>query len=559
MKNLILKYEETREKVPTIKCDKYYLHSKYAPVKEARRLAEEQYRPHHLHVVFGFGAGYFVEELIDQFKFNEPILLIDPLIDSNSIIFENKKNYERLYHVTTDSYQAIEIIANKLSDFTTNITLIVSPNYNHIFPSELKDIAELIRDTQNRQYTNIYTSAYFALNWQINYTMNLQNIEKDLSLNVLKKKYSAPVVIAAGGPSLTKQLPNLKKYREKIILICAGSTINSLLEASIIPDYVVSIDGGEENYQHFKKLNLSDSQLIYSPTMHYKIRDSFNGNALVMVPNVKSALSEHLKNYFSKDYPIISGGGSVAHFSLSVAKYISSGPICLIGQDLAFTDDLTHASGNRHSQKNTDHKMKVIGYNGDTVYTDSKFKTMINTFNEMQVLEKHENVVFNCTEGGAKLSKYKQMPFEEYLNLYTKENITKLNLDEFDLEKGEFKFNWKKDKEQYNIILSLLKEGLSLVKTYNDEIFSPKFAKKISDIENKLNKMYKKTCLDMLLEPNIVFAEHQFLPKLNENKQEEALRVKTYIIELYSSCLESIEKYIREVESILEEQIDVRN
>lgn len=40
--------------------------------------------------------------------------------------------------------------------------------------------------------------------------MNLYYVHKDQSLKELYNKYDCPVILASGGPSLTKQLPLLK-------------------------------------------------------------------------------------------------------------------------------------------------------------------------------------------------------------------------------------------------------------------------------------------------------------------------------------------------------------
>lgn len=555
MNDFKIEYEMTREKVNTIKCNSYYLHSKYAPIKEAKRLANEYYKPHHLHVVFGYGHGYLVEELIKKFQFNEPILLIDPLLDYKRIEFDLPK-YERLYYVPLESSQKVSALAMELSSYSTNVTCITSHNYNHIFPNELVSVMKLVKDTLNKQVSNISTGAFFAESWQVNYALNIFNLNKDYSLKKLKKVYNKPVVVAAGGPSLTKQLPLIQEYRQKIILICAGSTINSLLKANIYPDYVVSIDGGEANYEHFKDIYLENTQIIYSAMNHYGIRDSFKENGFLFVPHVRSEMMLHLKKHFGEDYPILAGGGSVAHFALSAAKYMTTGPIALVGQDLAYTNNLTHASGNKNSSESKMDALheQVEGYFGGMVDTDVKFKIMIETFNDLELYDKHENVVFNCTEGGAKLIEYKQITFADFLESYTAEEIN-LYKDFYHNHNSENKVSyWENEKIVYNKILRLLTEGISLIKCNKSSLLPPKTIKKIGKIEKKLNELYEEACLNVLLEPIIIFAEHEFLPALNETKEDETKRAREYVVRLYTLCKEAINAYIKKVENILDER-----
>lgn len=549
--NLEIKYEKARDGHETLKIDGYYLHSKYAPIKEAQRFAKERYQPHHLHIVFGYGLGYIVDALINQCHFHEPILLIDPLIDQG-LLKMKKHSYERLYYVPMTSLEVVENIADKLGSYTPNILFIPSINYNHIALDSLQKIAELVRDVQQKQITNINTSGWFAMLWQMNYIFNLPYTSHDLSLNVLNKYYDKPVVIASGGPSLTKQLPFLQKYRDQVILICAGSAINSLLKFDIEPDYIVSVDGGEPNFNHFKNLNLKNSQLIYSPMMHYGIRPIFQNDAFVFIPHVRPGLKRHLQERFHRDFPIISGGGSVAHFALSIAKYITTGPICLIGQDLAYTNHQSHAEGNRCMWNNAVGNLSLDGYDGQLVNSTSQFKIMINTFNEMQVLEPHDNKVFNCTEGGAKLKNYEQISFLHFLECYSDIKINLYKPINKIIDSNDFSI--EKEFDIYEEILDYLRKGKRITEKELGPVFTTKGIQKLKLIEKNLNRLYKDTCLDMLLEPNIVFAEHQFLPKIDETKEQEFKRVKAYILQLYTSCQESIENYIAKVKSLLKER-----
>lgn len=548
---LVIQKEETRDNHETIKINGYYVHSKYKPIDEALHFAEKNYHPHHLHIILGYGLGYIVEALIKKFSFNEPILLVDPLLDQN-ILKLHSHDYDRLYYMPLNSIEAIEKLADQLGSYTTNIVFIASINYDHIFPLISKEINLFTEELKYKQLTNINTSNYFAMQWQINYMINLQKIENDNSLRILYKHYDVPIVVAASGPSLTKQLNFLREYREKIILICAGSTINALIAAEIEPDYVISVDGGEGNEKQFSSVHLAKAQLIYEPMTHYSVRKRFEKKSFVFTPTVRPGLKNHLERTLKREFPSISGGGSVAHFALSVAKYITKGPICLIGQDLAYTNNQSHADGSKYITNNQQGNLKVEGYNGGEVISSSIFKVMINTFNELQVFEPHTNKVFNCTEGGAKLEQYEQVPFLHFLKEFSNDNVTIQRNMDLEFITNEFLMN--NEFQVYNEILSLLEQGRNLAEEEQGPSFSKKGIIKLGEIEKKLNSLYKKTCLDMLLEPHIIAAEHRFLPSVNETKEQEFKRVKNYIIQLYTNCYESIKQYRVNLNQVLEKE-----
>lgn len=548
-------FETTKDNLMTIKLDGYYLHSKYNPIREAKEIAKNIYKPHHLHIIFGYGMGYIINELIQLRKFNEPILIVDPLIDKGILILQTKES-DNVYHSSLDSIELIRNDISSLADMTSKLTYYVSPNYKKVFLKEVHLLAELVSNSQKKEMMNIATTKQFSLEWQINYAMNLKKLSTDYSLNELYKKYSCPVIVAASGPSLNKQLDNLKKYREKIILICAGSTINTLLKNNIRPDYVVSIDGGINNYKHFENVNLSGIELIYSSILHYKVREQFSSKAFIFAPHVRPQIAAMLKEKTGENFPIITGGGSVAHFAVSIAKFITRGPICLIGQDLAYTNNQTHSVGNKNN-KSIENKETILidGYYDEKIVSSSVFQSMIHTFEDMNVMQPHESLLFNCTEGGAKINGYTQMPFKLFLENYTQDFVFKLNLD---LEKKNTEKDFLKDEfESYSKIIYYLEKGIGIIEKEKGPLFSKKGLESVQRTERKLNILYEKTCVDMLLEPLIRFAEHEFLPPPDENEFDEFKRVKEYITVLYKRSIEMMTKYIEQLNKILKEESEI--
>lgn len=547
-----INFEQAKNKEKTVKVNGYYLHSKFNPSLEAEKIVKDVYQPHHLHIIFGYGMGYIIEELSKKRKFNEPIIVIDPLLDKGIFKLKNADNHN-IYYRDVEQPEDIRDTMAKLAGMTNKIHFFISPNYKKIFLNESHKIAQLVNDVQKREIINISTAMRYALDWQINYAMNLRNINNDMSLNKLFKIYECPIVVAASGPSLSKQLSLLKEYRKRIILICAGSTINSLLNAGIQPDYVVSIDGGINNFQHFENIKLDYSELIYSPLVHYKVRNQFTSTCYSFVPYVRPSISIILKKKIQKELPIINGGGSVAHYALSIAKYMTSGPICMIGQDLAYTNNQTHSNGNKNNKLiENSNVILVDGYFNDKVKTDISFKGMIQTFEEMNNFHPHENYIFNCTEGGAKINGYLQKSFQDFLDQYAVEEVTKVSITCLNSETQADLL--KKDFEIYDRILNLLKKGLKVIEKELGPVFSQDGINQIKKIERKLNALYLETCVDMLLEPIITFAEHEFLPPIDENKYEEFKRVKKYINVLYEESILMMEIYIERLNEILKEE-----
>lgn len=542
-----LEKELAKTNFETLKINNLYVHSKFNPIRESEGIAIKNYKPHHLHVLFGYGLGYVVDELIKQFQFNEPILIIDPLVD-DGLLRVKEHNYKRLYLGNYSNRELLSNILSHLSSYSNKVCFIVNPNYDKLFTVELSQVLTLVRNAQVREIYNVNTINKFADQWQLNNLFNIKNILADKSLIDLKKVYECPIVVASSGPSLTKQIPLLKSNRDKFILICAGSTINVLLKHDIEPDYIVSIDGGLANYNHFKDLVLQYPKLIYATSSHYKIRNSFKSKGYAFIPACFGALKSYFLLNFKVDLTQVIGGGSVAHYALSIAKLMTTGPIALIGQDLAYTGGISHADGHNKNMRIQDTSKKVREVDAyyeeqGKVQTTDTFYGMIDTFEQLQLTAPHENTVFNCTEGGAKIALYEQISFKTFIDNYCLLSVKRIdsideNNSEVDIEKVI-----KNELDGYKSIKKLLTEGITITKKEYGPKFNQSTLNKLKGIDSKLQSLYKKYNLDNLLEPIVLKNEVKFLPEINETPLMVFKRVKEYTITLYKECLAAIESF----------------
>lgn len=534
------------------------LHSKYNPIQEAEKNAQSNYEPHCLHVVFGYGNGYLIDALVKEFKFNENILVVDPLIDLGYLEFKNHEKIEHLYYWSPNSINTLAFTLGQIAPVRdTKIKVIVSNHYNNIFPTELKSLLEGLKESQTRSLVNKNTLIIFGETWQRNFVGNLKNLIEDEPIQKLKKYYSCPVVMVSGGPSLTKQLSQLKLIRDNIIIVCAGSTINSLLAVDIEPDYVLSIDGGEPNYNHFKALKLDYADLVYTPTSHYQIRKCFSRRAFTLNVSDRKNVEEYLKEKFNYPLQSLIGGGTVAHYALSFSKYITSGPIAMIGQDLAFTNNQSHALNNKNFESMDDltNTLEVDGYNGDKVKTSGAFFAMIKSFEEMNKFYPHENKLFNCTEGGAKLKGYEEISFKDFCTDYVEKiKVERFNLNQKNLQSNErLKKVWNDELRVYSKLEKIINDALNelgLIK--GTMLFSNQTITLLDKIDKQILFYLKEIQMDFILTPLALEVEEMFLEKLNETEQEKFNRVFKQsetlydkLIELVIRCKKIVEKAIK--------------
>ncbi|MGE7945696.1 motility associated factor glycosyltransferase family protein [Lysinibacillus sp. NPDC093688] len=529
----------------TLKLNEYFVHSKYNPIKEAEQLVDRQYTLHHTHIIFGYGCGYIVEALLKRRAFEETIIVVDPLFNNQTL--ELKHQAPNLFAFNSTVIPIFELYINEIAANTrVSFKTICTPNYDKVFPNEYKGLLKKIVDIQYKNRTNDYTLIRYAKDWQRNFIENLRNLNEDSSIEELHRQYNCPVVVASGGPSLTKQIPLLKKYRNNMILISAGSTTNSLISNNIEPDYVVTIDGGEPNYNHFKQLNLRNAEIIYGLQNHYKVRESFSQRGYIIGTESFDKLSMYLETEFNIEFPTLEYGGSVAHAAFNIAHYISSGEIALIGQDLAYTDDLTHAANNKHARKIDEAFIKereafqVEGYYGEPVWTNPVFQSMKLDFEALITVKKPDEPFFNCTEGGVKINGFEQITLEDFLMKFSNnEEVTKVKRNNIGLN-----LDTHKSLKQLLLNLDELKEkldkGITLLKSIESlKGYDNKSLKKFNSVEKSVNKLLDKIPMEPMTNIITIDILNNYLPVENESDNEAYMRANRQTKALYTQLQEA--------------------
>ncbi len=536
-----IEYLNTKNGEKTVKINDYFLHSKYNPSKEASEFADKNFKPERLQLIYGYGAGHFVKAIQKKAKNGEKIIVIEPIL---SIVDEIKD----LIVISASSEAEIREKLDENITLTDNINVIISPNYDKIDDYIYSQVLNAINKKMHSDFVAESTHRFFNKQWPENYLLNLQYILKDQSILKLKEKNSAPVVIASGGPSLTKQLDNLKLYRNNIILIAAGSTVNTLLHNNIQPDYVITVDGSEANFNHFKDIKNIDSKIIYTLYNHHLIRPVFSNEGYYFTAN--STMDRHLQKFIEEPVPFLSGGTSVANYAYSLATYITTGPISIIGQDLAFTNNKTHADYNKNSRQLEEISesekifIQIDGYYGEKVLSDYVFMTMKESFENLYKTLGENRIVFNCTEGGALIKGMKNMPFVEFLNKYAKNSIT---TDRVDNANASFAPNLKKmlpelekEKENYVQLKKLFKKSLDLLKSNNSKTtFSNDILRKLDENDEKIQKFSERTVLEIAFQTININVLKYFKPTKNESSIDAYTRIYKQNNMLYSEMLEA--------------------
>ncbi|EPR9153806.1 motility associated factor glycosyltransferase family protein, partial [Campylobacter jejuni] len=338
-----------------------------------------------------------------------------------------------------------------------------------------------------------------------------------------RKGISDTAIIVSTGPSLTKQLPLLKKYASKATIFCADSSYPILAKHGIKPDYVLSLERIPLTSEFFnndfgefdKDILFVLKSYVHPHTTKYLQKNNRN----FMLVSTYASFIQYLKlDYFG----YFNMGKSVANMSYLLTEYLNYKNIILIGQDLAYAKDgFSHTKDYKNLDKHEGHfqrdkgKFQCLAYGGNgKVETHSIWLLFKNWFeNEMIPNTRKMGITtYNCTEGGARIEGTIEKPF-----LWACENLLDKDLNK-PFEKLE--------------PLSLNKQNEFLLKAYYKVYQSIKhcrdFSKILSNDFNNIQNIY-----------------------LNLNKKENDLNLAIRKIDEFKNKLENI-KQMQDLYEILQ-------
>ena len=281
------------------------------------------------------------------------------------------------------------------------------------FPRDGKffELLQWVNKEQGSIKSDIITSARFSFEWSRNLFLNMKYISKCPPIQRLMGEWKGkPAVVAASGPSLNDAIPELKKYRDRYLLISAGSSLSRLIDEGLKPDFCLSFDGGYGNYEaHFKGLK-SDIPLIWDHIINHKILENYPGPMAIM----RMWPLDFFATYLGEEFGSISIGPSIANTAMDFAAKIGADPIILTGQDCGYKGEKSHAEGihlNGHINRSPKTDMFLEGVT-DRINSDHTMQVFVNCF-EIRLRDIKQKVI--NTSFGARLLGTVDMELSEAL------------------------------------------------------------------------------------------------------------------------------------------------
>ncbi|HIH2168446.1 TPA: motility associated factor glycosyltransferase family protein [Campylobacter coli] len=493
------------------------------PIKELQTMLNtynDKYLLYPVLYFYGFGNGILFKALL-QNKNHQHIVVFEKDIEIIWIMFHildfsNELQNSRLMVLNTNKLEIQdynELCSSKpFFQFSRIYFLELMSHYYERFHEDILGLNKKLAENFKNSIVSHGNDPLDALQGIEQFVYNLPQMITHPSYKELlskRKGVSDTAIIVSTGPSLTKQLPLLKKYASKATIFCADSSYPILAKHGIKPDYVLSLERipltsefFNNNFGEFDK----DIVFVCAGVVHPKTIEYLKNKTFIITQKVLAfPYYINLKNFC---YAAV--GFSVAHMAYEFATHLSHKNIIFIGQDLAYAKDgFSHTKDYKNLDKHEGHfqrdkgKFQCLAYGGDGKAESSEVWTMFRFFLQDTISRNIISTTYNCTEGGARIEGTIEKPF-----LWACENLLDKDLNK-PFEKLE--------------PLSLNKQNEFLLKAYYKVYQSIKhcrdFSKILSNDFNNIQNIY-----------------------LNLNKKENDLNLAIRKIDEFKNKLENIKQ-----------------
>ncbi|MGJ9180145.1 motility associated factor glycosyltransferase family protein [Campylobacter coli] len=397
------------------------------PIKELQTMLNtynDKYLLYPVLYFYGFGNGILFKALL-QNKNHQHIVVFEKDIEIIWVMFHildfsSELQSARLMVLNTNKLEIQdynELCSSKpFFQFSRIYFLELMSHYYERFHEDILGLNKKLAENFKNSIVSHGNDPLDALQGIEQFVYNLPQMITHPSYKELlskRKGISDTAIIVSTGPSLTKQLPLLKKYASKATIFCADSSYPILAKHGIKPDYVCMLERTEITAEFFNHdFGEFDKDIVFicAGVVHPKAIEYLKGRNLVITQKVLA-----FPYYINlKDFSYAAVEFSVAHMSYFLSVLLNHKNIIFIGQDLAYAEN-----GNSHPddyQNSANYESQMYKHILTEAYGGKKeIKTHEVWIFFKQILEamiiKYHITTYNCTEGGARIEGTIEKPF----------------------------------------------------------------------------------------------------------------------------------------------------
>ena len=286
-----------------------------------------------VYFVFGFSDGRCVRELWKKCDDTNLFVICEPNLKlfataCHSIDLQDLLENQRIILYFPELEKDSGVLVQHLVDYSRMklLDFCILPGYDVLYHEECEMFMDNVLDCMKNAIVNKATHLTFdrdiprrmmSNTKRMIFGSNLMQLKKALDQKVVKE---IPVIIVSAGPSLDKNIHELKKAQGKAFIIAVDASIRTVLQAGVRPDLLCSIDPNSPE-RFFTELDtkkifwacnqLSNPILLEKYAKHIFYYGSFG-------KRWDNIMQDELKYIF----PSITSGGSVSTEAFMLALHL---------------------------------------------------------------------------------------------------------------------------------------------------------------------------------------------------------------------------------------------
>lgn len=304
--------------------------------------------------VIGFGEGH-VLDVLDRRGWSGHVIALEPEASIAAECLNRKPVREwqktgRLTILAGPDYIGLDKALAALPLSTEKPMIAGNPEVTRAYRDQSVQAARVISRAWFGARANDEAKRLNAGRYLLNTLRNAGAIAKEGDAASLKGLCRGlPALVVGAGPSLDRNLADISRYRDRVVILAADTALRPLLAAGIEPDVVVATDPTETNARHLCELPAcSRTHLVAEGSVDSESLSEFEGRTFFF------RVSDHhpwpwLRNK-GLDRGPLRAWGSVLTTAFDLALVMGCEPVVFAGADLAFTDGRPYARGTTYEE-----------------------------------------------------------------------------------------------------------------------------------------------------------------------------------------------------------------
>jgi hypothetical protein len=554
------------------------LHSRYDPLREARQIVKKQDTAEtDYFILLGFGLGYLLDALLEEDGAAcNRYFIIESDLEILRAAFEARDltpilSLSHLHFAWPAAGAALaeqwqkffDPVQAQKSTFITHLPSVV------LDPPLFKSAAEMIQSQTFQIFTDINTLVGKAEAFLDNFISNVHKAAQAPGVVFFSRLFAGvPAVVVSAGPSLDKNIHELRGCEENALILSTDTALKPLLAAGIDPHFVLTGDPSHINYLHLKGAPIQKALVVAEASSYPGVFDEFAGKIVSCTFENSSlrSLSDLLGNKGS-----LRAWGSVATMALDFALLLECDPVIFVGQDLAHTDGRIYCTGtcfddewfaDVNNREEWARKLETLRSSRRTVVLEDIFGKPIESTDKLiaywnwmiKSFQDHLRVRFiNATEGGILKDHVMVASLRESLHCYCRahRNLRKRVADAYaDSQRNRLLYpgvDLSALLNESSTIRHILRAGLHIC-----ELSSPPIQSLMNQLEETKESIYRNTHLAPLVDSLNQMGNVTFLRKRNSAvKRASSADLRSEIGGIYTEYFNSVREALSKIDKAL--------